>query len=146
MIPANPSTPMKIAHAALALLLAAVLAGCDAAGEAPEWTGPTHPLEIHLQNHFEDDHVRVAIDGRTVFEGDITTEYVWSLAKIVEVDVPVGEHRLTVTRNHVPTATALFVADQPLYIGVKYFEEALPRLNIPQGFRIEVREQPYVYE
>lgn len=138
--------PANYAPHVLALLLAALLAGCSTAGDPPAWTGPKQTLEVHLQNHFEDDHVRVAIDNHTVFSGAVTTDYVWSLAEIIELNLPMGAHRLTVTRNQGPSATLLFTLDRPLYIGVKYFEEPLPRLSIPQGFRFAVRDRPYVYD
>jgi hypothetical protein len=128
-----------------AVLLIAVWAGCDGLSDSKP-RGPSHALEIHLQNSFDGDAVRVTIDDMPVFAGAVTTDYVWSLAKIIELERPQGSHRVTVVVNETHRASATVTLDRPLYLGVRFYPEPLPRLSIDEGVVIDVTDQRFVYD
>ncbi len=127
-----------------ALLLITVAAGCHGLSSDPR--GPSHALEAHLQNSFDGDAVRVMIDDAPVFTGAVTTDYVWSLAKIIELERPQGRHRVTVVVNEAHRASATFTLDRPLYLGVRFYPEPLQRLSIEEGVVIDVSDQRFAYD
>lgn len=103
-------------------------------------------FEIHLNNNFDDDYVRVEIDGKPVFNKRITTDDVWSLAEIIELERPEGSHQIKVVVNENEEGERSFELDDMLYIHVRYYREPLPRSNIPQGVKIDFNDQSPMYD
>ncbi len=129
------------------LIIALSITGCDIFySENVCESSPCESFQIHLNNNFDDDYVRVEIDGKPVFNKRITTDYVWSLAEIIELERPEGTHQIKVVVNENEEAERSFVLDDKLYIYVRYYHKLLPRLNIPQGVKIDFTNRPPMYD
>ncbi len=105
-----------------------------------------HAFEVHLNNGFDDDRVRVEIDGQTVFDERVTTDDVWSLAEVLKLQRPEGTHHIRAVVNGSEEGAASFELDRELFIHVRYYREALPSHGIPEGVVIEIREHRPVYD
>lgn len=103
----------------LALVLA-VLAGCDSAVVTPP-AGP-ESLRVDFQTVFDDDRVRVELDGALVFDGRVTTDGALSLAESVDLSIPEGAHDLRVEVGGA-SAEAAFVAGDIVFVAVGYDPE-----------------------
>lgn len=134
----------------LALLLPfiVVLSGCGFVDLDPSGgtTGVALDLEVHLTSQFNDDHVRVAIDGREVFDERVTTVDVLSLAEVVELKSSSGRHRIDVDVNGSYHASERFYLDRPKYAIVRFYKEPLPRYQISEGILIDVTDRRPVYD
>ena len=113
---------------------AVATAGCGLLGEDRQ------AFEVHLQSSFDQDHVRVELDGRTVFDGRVTTAHVAGLAERIELERPTGTHRIRVTVNDLEAVEKRFKLDERLTVAVQYYAEAWPQQKIPQGVTIKVFE------
>lgn len=103
-------------------------------------------FEVHLQNNFDEDRVRVEIDGEVVFNDRVSTDYLWSLAEVVVLKAPEGKRRLRVVVNGSEEGKAQFNLDKKLYIGVRYYKEPIPSLEIPEGIVMDVSEEEFIYD
>ena len=112
----------------------AVVAGCGLLGENRQ------AFEVHLQSSFEDDHVRVEIDGQVVFDGRVTTAHVAGLAERIKLERPTGRHRIRVIVNDLEAVEKRFRLNERLTVAVQYYAEAWPQQSIPQGVTIKVFE------
>lgn len=143
---------MNIIHSRLLLVaLVTVLAlasGCKllpTEGEAG-CTECELAFEVHVKNNFQNDHVRLAIDGMVVFDERVTTNYVWSLAEIIKLKRPMGTHQVKVVVNGSEQGESTFELDRPLFIHVRYYSKPIPELSIPKGVLVEVSEQRPMYD
>lgn len=74
------------------------LGGCKDSGSTLQPSPAV--FRIDLQSQFLDDSVCVAVDSRIVFEGRITTNNIWSLAKSISIDGNTGQHSIRVQVVH----------------------------------------------
>ena len=109
---------MRLPLIAAALSL---LAGCDSADP----TAPLGPesLTVDFTTHFDDDLVRVNLDGVLIYEERLTTADVLSLAERAAFSIPEGEHRIRIEVEGRASAAATFEAGQTVFIGVRYDPE-----------------------
>ena len=103
-------------------------------------------LEVHLNNSFNDDRVRVKIDGHEVFDGRVTTNYVLSLAEVIQLTKSSGSHEIEVQVNDGDPSSTTFDLDHPLYILVRYYPEDLPTYNIQEGIYFDITEERPMYD
>lgn len=137
-----------MARRALLVLFLVLVSGCEPFGVDPCACSPEFQLdlEVHLGSDFNDDRVRVAIDGREVFDDRVTTNHVLSLAEVIELQRPPGRYRIDVQVNHDHQAWTTFDLDRPLFVGVGYHVEPIPRYNIAAGIAIHVTDTRPVYD
>ncbi|MGH7449812.1 MAG: hypothetical protein ACRENG_00550 [bacterium] len=128
------------------VICAATLPGCENSINRPAISINKENFEIHLQYHFRGERVRIEIDGQTLFDKAVETNYVLSLAEIIKLEMPEGRHQIKVVVNDSEEQETTFELDCKLYIGVRYFRDAVPDLNISRGVMIEVSDSPYMYD
>lgn len=129
------------------LLIALNTTGCDTFySENVCESRNCEQFEIHLNNNFDDDYVRIEIDGKPVFNKRITTDYIWSLAEIIELERPEGTHHINVVVNGNEEGKRSFELDDMLYIHVRYYHEPLPDSNISEGIKIDFNTEPPMYD
>lgn len=104
----------------LAIAALSLLAACDSVGPAAP-SGP-ESLTVDFTTHFDDDLVRVELDGVLIYEERLTTADVLSLAERVVFSIPEGEHRIRIEVAGQASA-ATFEAGQIVFIGVGYDPE-----------------------
>lgn len=125
---------------------AAALLGCERSANGSATVDYKRAFEIHLQSFFRGESVHIEIDGQSLFNKAVTTNAVLGLAEIIKLELPVGEHHIKVVVNDTEEGETSFELVCKLYIGVRYFRDAIPERNIPQGVRIAVTDSPYLYE
>lgn len=125
-----------------------IAAGCQVlpVENEPECSNCDRSFEVHINSNFDNDRVRIEIDGLTVFNERVTTNPVLSLAEIIELKRPAGVHRIRVVVNGSKAGEKTFSLDQKLYIQVRFYPEAIPDLNIPEGVSIYVSEIQPMYD
>lgn len=100
-------------------------------------------LEIHLTNSYEDDRVRVRLDGREVFDGRVTTDYTVSLAEVIHLKESAGPSEIEVLVNNTHSASTTIDLDEPLFVQVQFYRDDLPHFRIVEGiFFTVLRERP----
>jgi hypothetical protein len=128
------------------LICAATLPACEHSTKNPAISAGKENLEVHLQYHYRGERVRVEIDGQTIFNKAVETNYVLSLAEIIKLEVSEGRHQIKAVVNGSDEKKTTFDLDGKLYIGVRYFRDAVPALNISKGVVINVSDSPYMYD
>jgi hypothetical protein len=123
------------------LVLLVFLTACETESPTISPTSKTQLLEVHLWQVFEDDAVRVALDGEPIFEGVVSTNHIFTLAKRIPTRVAQGDHELKITVNKRWTGAVRFAVEKPLYIGVSFFRN---RADGPFDFRF-LDEEPLYY-
>ncbi len=76
-------------------------------------------FEIHLQRHFNNNHVFIRIDGKSIFSGAVTTNYVVGLAATIAPQLPAGDHQIE-TFIQGREADTTFSVQDTLIIGIIY--------------------------
>lgn len=125
--------------ACIALLLVISQSGCDTVDAGPG------TLKIHLQNNFYGERVRIEIDGEEVFNKSVVTDFRLSFAEAFHLERPRGEHRIRVVVADSASKEQLFVLQDELFIGVRYYPVAIPDVDIEPGIVIEQTRTPYLY-
>jgi hypothetical protein len=128
------------------VICAAMLPGCDHSINRSVISTGNENLEIHLQYHYRGERVRIEIDGQTLFNKVVETNYALSLAEIIKLEMPEGRHQIKAVVNGSEERKTTFDLDGKLYIGVRYFREAVPAFNISKGVMIDVSDNPYMYD
>lgn len=78
-------------------------------------------FEIHLQRHFNNTHVFIRIDGKSIFSGAVSTNYVVGLAATISPQLQAGEHEIETFIQGLEADTTFSVKDT-LIIGITYDE------------------------
>ena len=78
-------------------------------------------FEIHLQIHFDNIYVFIKIDDKSIFSGEVNTNYVVGLAAIISPQITKGEHNIKVYIENIEADTTFSVQDS-LIIGITYDE------------------------
>ena len=83
---------------------------------------PAEPvaIEVHLWQTYEDDEVRISIDGQVVFSDRVTTDDVLSLAARIPITVSSGSHRIGVLINRSVEEETTFHTKDVAVIAVTY--------------------------
>ena len=81
-------------------------------------SGP-ESLTVDFTTRFNDDLVRVELDGVLIYEERLTTTDVLSLAERVAFSIPEGEHRIRVEVAGRASA-ATFEAGETVFVGIRY--------------------------
>ena len=76
-------------------------------------------FEIHLQTHFNNTHVFIRIDGKNIFSGEVSTNYVIGLAAIISPQISKGTHEIETFVQGFESDTTFLVQDT-LLIGIRY--------------------------
>ncbi len=80
-------------------------------------------LGVDVQSSFNQDNVRVTIDGQELLHKDLQTNYVLGFCyqdgQLITATKS-GEHEITVTVNNITTKTETFNLQNNLYIGINY--------------------------
>lgn len=120
----------------LALLLS--IAACDSTGADDVNEGEPAAFSVHLQTHYSNTPVQIELDGETVFDDTVSTNYVLSLATFFPVDIKQGEHRLHATVNGRIEASKTFTVGDTLNVAVNYDPDR-------EQIVFSSREEPYLY-
>jgi len=121
----------------LVILVALVAAvGCGREDQPAE----VDDFEIHLRGGFEGDAVKVEIDDRQVFAGEVTTNQILSLAETIKTSAVQGNHKLTVRVNNFWVGSMRFTLDRPLFIGVSF-----SRNTVEEQFYFQLMYEAPVY-
>jgi len=121
----------------------AALLGCKSSAIS---SGTPQAVEVHLQTQFRGEQIRVDIDGQKLFGQAVTTNDVLGLAEIIKLEMLQGRHEIKIIINGRFQQKASFKLDCKLYIGVTYYRDAVPALNLPQGLTITLTDIPYRYD
>ena len=122
----------------LSLALLFSLAACDSTSTNDINEGEPAAFSVHLQTHYSNTPVQIELDGETVFDNTVSTDYVLGRATSFPVDIKQGEHRLHATVNGRTEASRTFTVGDTLNVAVNYD---------PDGEQIAFssREEPYLY-
>lgn len=108
-------------HLFVAAAFALLLAGCDSAG--PVAPSGSESLTVDLRTNFDNDLVRVKLDGALIYEGRVTTNLSQGLAERATFSVSEGEHHIRVEVGGRASAAATFEAGTAVFVGVSYNPE-----------------------
>ena len=120
----------------LALLLS--IAACDSTGTDDVNKGEPAAFSVHLQTHYSNTPVQVELDGETVFNDTVSTDYVLGLATSFPLDIKQGEHRLHATVNGRIEASKTFTVGDTLNVAVNYDSDR-------EQIVFSSSEEPYLY-
>lgn len=129
-------------------LIGLAATGCDSSnsGGIEPIPGADRTLELHFQSWFTGERAVAHVNGYRVFEGELTTNAVLSLAEIAEVEVAEGEQRLRVTVAGYEATATFTVGDEPMYVGV-IFQAPIDDPPIEFiGVRLDVSDEPFLYD
>ncbi|CAN5335014.1 hypothetical protein BH09BAC1_BH09BAC1_09940 [soil metagenome] len=120
---------MKYARLSITILLAVMalsLSSCKK--DKQQNNGIKHPLHLHMQWLFDNDNVKLYIDGVRVYNGYVTTSPLVGLAEAVDVEQPYGSFEMKIVVNDIYTAKRNITFSQDLFV-LFTFENNVPAID-----------------
>ena len=105
----------------LAFLIILILCSCDKNTCSVDDRIIADKFEIHLQQHFNNTYVYLKIDDKSIFSGEVNTDYIINLAAIISPQIENGYHTIQ-TYIETNMADTSFTVQDSLVITITYDE------------------------
>ncbi len=107
------------------IFIAIVLSSCK---KDEKGSGVIYPLHLHLEAGFDNDSVKLYIDGNRVFNDVVTTSPLIGLAEAIIIQQPEGVFEMTIEVNNREMAVEDILIDEELYVLMNFYND-LPTID-----------------
>lgn len=80
----------------------------------------SHRIEIHIQEPFTNDQLRIKVNNVLIFAGEVSTDLTGH-SKTIFTEVPAGKNKISVLMNNKAFAEETFEARDRLYICIRRY-------------------------
>lgn len=101
-----------------------------------------HELSVDFQSSFDNDHVRLVIEGSEMLDRNLQTNNLLGVCTDggqVSWALPSGEHTLTVTINGSTTNSTTVMLNRARYVGVGYNRQS-------NEITFQISDEPFAYD